>query len=138
MTFMGPQSALELWHRTGAPQRRMLLGRWSGIEAPPAGRIDIAILAPSPQEASRVWLERSIADAARRLDSDGLIWVVVGPRWRRVAERVIRRSGLVLVDAVLAIPSWPHSEHLVPFSGAAFADVGPRHLRVSRTAAEVI
>jgi hypothetical protein len=137
-TFMGPRSALDLWHATGAPQRRMLLGRWSGVEAPPAARIDIAILAPCPQEVSRVWLDGSIADAARRLDGDGLVWVVVGPRWRGVAARAIRRAGLMQLDAVLAIPPWPHSAHLVPFSRGAFADVGPRHLRVSRTAAGVI
>jgi hypothetical protein len=136
--FTGPRSALELWHATGAPQRRMLLGRWSGVEAPPATRIDIAILAPCPQEVSRVWLDGSIADAAGRLDGDGLVWVVVGPRWRGVAERAIRRSGLVLLDAVLAIPPWPHSAHLVPFARGAFADVGPRRLRVSRIAAGAI
>jgi hypothetical protein len=131
--FMGPRAELDMWHPTGAPRRRLALGHWAGAgDRGDNGPIDLVIVAPSPGEASRDWLERAIALSARRLSGDGLLWIVVPRRWRATAERALRRCDLALLDAVLAIPRWPRSAHLVPLVPAALRDAGPRHLGLQR------
>jgi Phosphotransferase enzyme family len=128
-----------MWHATGAPRRRLLLGQLAGAcETDEEGPIDIAIIAPAPQEASRTWLERAIADATDQLAGDGLVWVITARRWRGFAQGVLRKRALVLVDAVFTIPPWPSTTHLVPMAPAAVRDAAPRHLGLSPPAAVII
>jgi hypothetical protein len=125
-----------MWHPTGAPRLRLALGQWAGTGGgEDDGPVDLAVVAPSGVEVSRAWLRRSISLAGERLAADGVLWIIVSRRWRGTAERALRRCDLVLLDAVLTIPAWPHSEHLVPLEPAALRDAGPRHLGLPRAAA---
>jgi hypothetical protein len=134
--FRGPRDGLDLWHPSGAPRRRLALGDCAGTgDSGDKGPVDVVIVAPSASEVNRAWLERAIAMAAHRLDRGGVLWIIVPRRWRGRAERALRRDGLVLLDAVFAIPRWPHSAHLVPMAPVAFRDAGPRHLGLSRNVA---
>jgi hypothetical protein len=135
-TFAGPRGELDMWHPTGAPRRRLALGHYAGeSDCEDAGPIDLAIIAPSPLQAGPDWLERAIALAARRLGEGGVLWIIVPRRRRGTAERSLGRCQLVLLDAVLAIPPWPRSAHLVPLAPAAVRDAGPRHLGLPRAVA---
>ncbi len=138
-TFRGPRAQLDLWHPSGAPRRRLALGRCAGGgDAEGDGPIDLVIVAPSPDEVSQDWLERAIALAARRLADDGLLWIVVPKRWRGTADRALRRREFVLLDAVLAIPRWPNHAHLVPIAPATLRDAGARHLGLRRGSAWIL
>jgi hypothetical protein len=138
-TFEGPRAELEMWHPTGAPRRRLALGHHAGADScGDDGPVDFALVAPSPVETDREWLEQAIALATRRLDGGGVLWIIVPRRWRRTAERAVARGDLVLLDAVLAIPRWPHSTHFVPIVRDALRDAGPRHLGMPRAASWLI
>jgi hypothetical protein len=138
-TFEGPRAELEMWHPSGAPPRRLVLGPHGGAQSPEHdGLVDVAVIAPSPVVPSRAWLDRAIAHAADRLDRDGVLWLIVPRRSRPMAERAVARRDLVLLDAVLAIPGWPHSAHLVPIARDALCDAGARHLGLPRALARVI
>jgi hypothetical protein len=129
----GPRSALDLWHPTGAPRRRLALGRSAPAleEADPGGPVDIAVIAPDAEEISSRWLGEAIPLAAARLDANAVLWVIGPRRWRRRAERDLREAGLALLDSVLTVPPWPDSAHLVPLSPATLRHAGPRHLGLS-------
>jgi hypothetical protein len=92
------------------------------------GAIDIAVVAPAPAELDRTWLEAAIGEAAERLAPDAVLWVIVSRRWRRTAERALSRSGLAQLDAILTVPAWPRTSHLVPIAPATLGDAGVRHL----------
>jgi hypothetical protein len=135
-TFTGPRTKLDMWHPTGAPRRRLALGDYAGDhDGLDDGPIDLAIVAPSPAEASRDWLERAIALAAGKLGSDGVLWILVPRRWRGIAERALRRCDLVQLEPVIAVPRWPDSDHLIPLARAVLFDAGRRHLGLSRVVA---
>jgi hypothetical protein len=97
----------------------------------PVGPVDVAVVAPDRGELRGHWLEDTIRRAGARLDGDAIMWVIVPRRWRWSAERILRSSGLVLLEAVLTVPPWPGSAHLIPLSPAALGDAGPRHLGLS-------
>jgi hypothetical protein len=138
-SFRGPRAEMDLWHPTGAPRRRLALGHYAGASnCGTAGPVDVAIVAPSPSEVNRDWLERSVALAARRLDRGGLLWLVVPRRWRGTAERALGRCELVLLEVVLAVPPWPDHAHLVPMAPATLRDAGPRHLGLPRGTAWIL
>jgi hypothetical protein len=125
----GPQDELDLWHPTGAPMHRLALG---GQDPADGGRhgagIDVAVVAPSPGQIDRAWLEGAIGEATARLARDGLLWVIVPRRWRRTAERTLARRGLAQLEAVLTVPAWPHTAHLIPIAPETLGDAGVRHL----------
>jgi hypothetical protein len=137
--FAGPRAELDMWHPTGAPRHRLALGDYAGAgDCEDDDPIDLAIVAPSPIEASRDWVERTIALAARRLGDGGVLWIVVPRRWRGTAERALGHCDLTLLDAVLAFPPWPRAAHLVPLARTALRDAGPRHLGLPRATAWIL
>jgi hypothetical protein len=107
---------------------RLGLGAGRAADGDHEGPIDIAVVAPDPAEINRAWLERAIGEAAERLASDGLLWVIVPRRWRRTAERTLARRGLAQLEAILTVPAWPHSAHLVPIAPGTLRDAAVRHL----------
>ena len=123
---------LDLWHPTAAPRRRLALGAAAQVpdRADAGEAVDVAIVAPAAGELTRPWLERAISRAATRLAPDGVLWVIVPRRWRRSAERIVKGTDLVLLDAVLTLPSWPHTRHLIPVSPLALRHAAPRHVRL--------
>jgi hypothetical protein len=128
---------LELWHPTGRPARRLGLGG----AAPPsddrahAEGVDFALVAPLRAECSRAWLQQAIGSAAQSLRPDGLLCVLVSPRWRVIADRLMRRSGLEPRGGLLTVPPGPDCAHAVSFDAAALRDASTRHLGLHPTAA---
>jgi hypothetical protein len=134
----GPRSELDLWHPTGVPARRLTLGAWAAADD--SGReqaVDIAVVAPGPAEVDRAWLEDAIGVATERLAEGGVLWVIVPRRWRRAAERTLARRGLAQLDAILTVPEWPHTAHLVPIAPATLRDAAVRHLGLPPALARV-
>jgi hypothetical protein len=126
----GTAHGLDLWHPSGVVARRLGLGAAapSGESQDGSGPVDIAVVAPGASELDHAWLERSIALAAERLAADGLLWTIVPGRRRRSAERAIDRSGLAVLDAILTVPPWPGTAHLIPIAPGTLLDAGVRHL----------
>jgi hypothetical protein len=125
----GPRHELDLWHPTGAPVHRLALGGRGTTDGGRHGAgIDIAVVAPGPAEVNRAWLQGAIGEATARLARDGVLWVIVPRRWRRTAERTLARSGLAQLDAVLTVPAWPRTAHLIPIAPETLGDAGLRHL----------
>jgi hypothetical protein len=132
--------ALDLWHPTGEPRRRLMLGALAAAGAggssaetglADTGLADVVVVAPGAGESTGHWLDAAILSAATRLDRDGIVAVLVGRPWRRRTERALRGAGLVLVDALITVPPWPATEQLAPVDGAALGDYGRRHLGFS-------
>jgi hypothetical protein len=137
-SFTGPRCGLDMWHPTGAPERRLAIGSLAGESDATEGAVDLVLVAPSAEEASSEWVEAAIVQAAELLSADGLLWIMVGRRWRRSAERSVSRCGLTVIDAVLAIPGWRQAEHLVPLSPVALRDAAYRHLGGERLGASML
>ena len=135
MSPSGPTAELDLWHPTGAPRRRLVLG--DGEEALADGEIDLALIRPGRDQLGSSWLERAVAAAAERLAPSGVLWVIVPRGGRRRAERAVGQAGLVLRDAVLLVPAWPRTAHLIPLAPATLSDAGPRHLGVPTVGARL-
>lgn len=129
----GVRSALDLWHSTASPRHRLAIGRAAQpVEEVDTGdAVDVAVIAPDADEVTRSWLEQAISRAASRLSPDAVLWVIVPRRWRRSAERMLDRTHLTMIDAVLTVPTWPHTTHLIPVEPRALRYSAPRHLQVS-------
>ncbi|HVF79930.1 MAG TPA: hypothetical protein VNA28_16680, partial [Solirubrobacteraceae bacterium] len=105
-----------------------------GGAAPPsddgdhAEGVDFALVAPLRAECSRAWLQQAIGRAAHSLRSEGLLCVLVSPRWRVIADRLMRRTGLEPRGGLLTVPPGPHCMHVVSLHSAALRDASARHL----------
>jgi hypothetical protein len=137
---VGPQSLLDLWHPTGAPLRRLAVGRNGRIQPTSDSLVDvdIAVVAPGAEEVSRRWLEHAIYNVSGRLAPDAVLWLILPVRWRRHAERLLNRAGLVLVGTALTLPQWPETTHLIPLSPAALHDAVRRDLELPPAVAGVL
>jgi hypothetical protein len=102
----------------------------------PDGRLfDVAIVAPDRAQASRTWLQEAVDLAASSLEADGVLWLILPPRRRRDARRIVRRAGLVPVGTVLMLQEWPRVTQLVSLAPAPVRDAAWRQLGWSSAAA---
>lgn len=130
----GPRSLLELWHPTGAPARRLGLGG-AAVDEVSGDRVDFVVVAPAGSELRMGWLDQAVRRAAALLGADGVLCVVTPRRWRAVAARLIRRSGLEPIGELLTVPAWPGSAHAVSLDAAALRDSALRHHGIHPAAA---
>ena len=89
---------------------------------------DAAIVAPGRHEAGARWLQDAVGLAAATLAADGLLWVVVSPRRRALAARIVRRAGLAPLGAVLTVPALPATVHAASLAPATVRDLASRQL----------
>ena len=134
---------LELLHPDGAAPRSVVLGsacpdrlRPSGVEGEPPW--DLAVVAPSPQEArSPTWRGDTTALIATSLRDDGLAYVLAPAGPRRAIRRDLALAGLRATDALLHLPGFATTELMLVLESGAFGTAIER-LRVpgsARTAA---
>lgn len=95
-----------------------------------SGQVDLAVVAPGARELEEDgWLERAVARAAGALSADGVIYLLVPPRSRGRARRLLRRRGLAIEQALLHLPDVRESRHVVPLqpraAGHAFRHTVP-------------
>lgn len=96
----------------------------------PEGPIDLAIVAPSPDEAFRTgWVEDAVEASADRLAPDGIVYILAPPRARGAARRALRRQGLTVDSRIMHLPDAEQSRLLVPLergpAGHAFRHINP-------------
>lgn len=132
--FALPRSELELWHPRGAAGRRLGVGELALEMNDGTDEVDLAVVAPGPRQATRRWLREAVAGAARRLATDGLVWIAVDRGHRGQAERALHRAGLTIRGAVVTVPPPPGSRHMVGLEPAPLRDAAARHLGLPRPA----
>jgi len=121
LTPSPPTVAIELWHPDGVATRRVTLDA-SSPTGEGDGPADVIVVAPD------VALEEALVHATGQLAPDGIAWIVISPRRRARAARLIARAGLEVRGEVLLVPGWPASEHLVGLVPGAVRDAARRRL----------
>ncbi len=120
-------SPIELFLPSGWARSAVVLGEacpaalLPGAPAPGADaeRLDLAVLAPSPdQEDDPTWVEHASTTVARQLSETGIAYVVPGRSHR--LRRSLATHGLRATDMLLHVPDAEQSRHVVPLgTGAA-------------------
>jgi phosphotransferase family enzyme len=131
------RSVLELLHPDGVIDHAWVIGskcpdrlRPTQERDPLTGAADLVVLAPTPDECQRPgWISGVLGDVARQLASDGFVYVLAPPRWRRVIARRLAQAGLMLDAPTLHLPNWSVSRYLVPIAAGpgeyAFGNLMP-------------
>lgn len=132
----GSFSPLELLHPDGAAPRAVVIGDGCPDQLVPSsvlaedGPCDLVVIAPGPGEGKTAeWFRRALDLARRRLDADGVAYLLVMRPARRRALRALAGSGLSADTAFLHLPSGDQSRQLVPLSARtasyAFSNLVP-------------
>jgi hypothetical protein len=116
---------LELLHPDGGGRLTRVIGtgcpEWlSPTHREGAGPVDLAVVAPGPGRPfdAPMW-EHQLREAARSLAPDGVLCGFVSPSRRRWMVRMLRASGLELVDALQYDPQTPAGQRLMSLRPAA-------------------
>lgn len=96
----------------------------------PAGGVDLVVVAPTPEELrGRAWLGHALERSAAAVAPAGVVYLLVPPRARAHARRILRGHGLAVESAFLHLPNAGESRHVVPLEPTAarqaFAGVAP-------------
>jgi len=145
-----PQTLLELLLPDGRADRSAVLGsacpprlRPPSTSGDGEAPLDLILLAPDDAESRRPgWLAQAAATCAARLSDDGLAYVLVSPRRRRRISSLLRDEGLRTELAIVHLPDWDESRHLVSLEAAAarsaFSSIVPLRPWKRRLAAVVL
>src|SRR5579859_7646356 len=98
---------LELFHPRGIALRPLVLGNACPPRLRPlrergaCSSADLIVAAPTPEEcATHGWIQESAREIARRLERDGLAYVLTPPRWRPRFLRELRAHGLCPTESM--------------------------------------
>ena len=114
---------LELLHPNGVIREFFVIGSNAPAVLLPASRMpagedaDLVILAPTATECHTAgWLETAVSSLARKLELDGIAYVLAPPSWRVRVKRLLRHHGLVIGPSILHLPNRMSSRYLVPLT----------------------
>src|SRR5438128_7942448 len=120
--MLGRLSPLEVLHPDGLAERVRVLGGGCPETLAPARqagageRSDLIVVAPTPAELTRGWLENAARSVSGSLDGDGVAYLLV-PRTRRLyARRMLSRHGLAVETAFAHLPDWRTTRYLLPLA----------------------
>lgn len=121
------QALLELLLPHGCADGAVVLG--SGCPprlvprlGPDDGRapVDLAVIAPTETEqGQRGWLPAAVETCSARLTADGVVYLLVGPRARPAARRLLRAQRLSVETVMLHLADVAETRHMVPLEPAA-------------------
>ena len=114
---------LELLHPNGIIRESFVIGSNAPAVSVPASRMpagedaDLVILAPTATECHTAgWLETAVWSLARKIELDGIAYVLTPPPWRARVKRLLRHHGLVIGPSILHLPNRVSSRYLVPLA----------------------
>ena len=113
-------SPLELYHPAGtAPRMRVVGSEWLSLLGPPRpandeGQADLVVVAPTDAECRAPgWFTRAANSTAAALADEAVAFLIAPRRWRSQLLSAARAAGLELGPAVLHLPNYAWSRHLV-------------------------
>jgi hypothetical protein len=132
MTPDGRRSLLELLLPGGAAARAVVIGsacpdrlRPSASSATEAGPVELAVVAPGPEERGGLWLDHAVDVCSARLAPDGIAYLLLPRRDRVRAWRALRGRGLEIGPALLHLPNAALTRDLVPVRRVALVHAAP-------------
>lgn len=116
-------SLIELVHPDGVVKRSLIIGsNCPAMLCAPARVqssecVDLVVLAPTVTECrTKGWLHEALRLLDQRLATNGLAYVLAPRCWRVQIAWRLYRQGLSIAAAIVHLPNWEASRHLVPLN----------------------